>query len=170
MAAHGEDRRQRLNTDLVLQLLLDEKLESESDSESISKYIPFIGKVLTDSGGEQDSAEGTDNSFVYNTEISGDGEQKKTHIEAPYISHHGSEENSGVLSEDDDIRSTTEEPCTGLTSQSGRVPTILGEADQRLLASLSGMARITYTQTHILHLTTAVWPLGIIEEEMPCVP
>ena len=132
MAAQGEDRRQRLNTDLVLQLLLDEKLESESDSESISEYIPFIGKVLTDSEGEQDSAEGTDNSFVYNTGISGDGEQKKTHIETPYISHHGSEENSDVLSEDEDIRSTTEEPCTGLTSQAGQVPTILGEADQRL--------------------------------------
>ena len=48
MAAEREARRERLSTDVVLQLLLDERSESENESENLSQYQEFIGKVLTD--------------------------------------------------------------------------------------------------------------------------
>ena len=56
MAAEREARRERLSTDVVLQLLLDERSESENESENLSQYQEFIGKVLTDSDGDSEES------------------------------------------------------------------------------------------------------------------
>ena len=52
MAAKQDTRRERLSTDVVLQLLLDERSECESESDSVSQYREFVGEVLTDSDGD----------------------------------------------------------------------------------------------------------------------
>ena len=56
MAAKREARREHLSTDVVVQLLLDERSESKNESKSLSQYQEFIGKVLTDSDGDSEES------------------------------------------------------------------------------------------------------------------
>ena len=80
MAEKGTVGRDRLSTDLVLQLLLDEKSDSESENESISEYQQFVGKVLTDSEGEAEDAEENTRLVTDNDDDFGPVAREKTQI------------------------------------------------------------------------------------------
>ena len=73
MAVEGEACRQRLSTDCVLQLLLHGKSKSESDSDGVSDYRAFIGKVLTDSEDEELNEE---DSWIIAGDVNGSDEDK----------------------------------------------------------------------------------------------
>ena len=65
-------RQPTLTTESVLQLLLDENSENESDDDSFSEYRRFVGRILTDSEDEIDDEE--HERSKENREISTEGE------------------------------------------------------------------------------------------------